>query len=327
MEITHETALNDFREQIAYSIQAYKNHHIDANEVNNIVLGGLGGSGIGAQFAKNFYFDIADKSIDVISDYHLPAYCNKNTLLILASYSGETEETLSLFDEGLALGCKIVVLTSGGALANYAKENKLSLYIIPKGYQPRMALGFSLTYNLLILAELFGIKNVKDELKLAIADFKNANDWKLEAKRIFDYFESQYKDKFVIVCDRLSVALGTRFTQQIQENAKLEGFVQILPENNHNALETYYEKLNSNIVLLNCQVNERVNLRFEFLKDLILKNDINFIEIIFDGHVLSEIFKVVHILDWLSIFLSQKNGADNMKVENISNLKNYLTKN
>ena len=64
-------------------------------------MGGLGGSGIGARFAKNFFYELSDKSIEVVSDYHLPNYIGNRTLLILASYSGETEETLSMLAEGL----------------------------------------------------------------------------------------------------------------------------------------------------------------------------------------------------------------------------------
>ncbi len=322
--ITHEQSLENFSEQIAYALKNYVNHEVDIKSIDTIVLGGLGGSGIGARFVKNFYFELASKPIEVVSDYHLPAYCNNKTLVVLASYSGDTEETLSLYEEAMDLECKIITISSGGQLSKLGVENNQINYLLPNGYQPRMALGFSLTFNLLILGELFAVENVQSELEIAIEEFNNCAEWKEAAVQLMQYFEPSFKDKFVIITERLSEAVGVRFTQQLQENAKLEGYVNILPENNHNALESYYDKNPSNVLLLNCKSNDRVDLRFEFVKTILDKNKIPYATLTFDGKVLSEIFKVVHILDWLSIFLSQKNKANNMSVDNISNLKNYL---
>jgi len=325
--ITHEESLEKFSEQIAFALKTYHPHGIKSAVINNVVLGGLGGSGIGARFVKNFYFDNATAPIEVVSDYHLPVYVNKNTLLVLVSYSGDTEETLSLFNEGLEMGCQIICISSDGKLKELAEMHEFNFYNLPLGYQPRMALGFSLTLNLLILGELFGIENLKDELNVAADEFKHEHEWKESAQVMLDYFKGQINHKFVIFTDRLSEAVGVRFAQQIQENAKLEAFVNILPENNHNVLETYYDNLPSNVILLNGCSNERVDLRFEFLKNILKKNNILFSSIAFDGKVLSEIFKVVHILDWFSILLSDANKVDNMYVNNISELKKYLLKN
>jgi len=325
--ITHEDSLEKFSDQIAFALKSYQPHGIKSEAISNVVLGGLGGSGIGARFVKNFYFDNANVPIEVVSDYNLPLYVNKNTLLVLASYSGETEETLSLFNEGLEMGCQIICVSSGGKLKELAEMHEFNFYNLPLGYQPRMALGFSLTLNLLILGELFGIENLNDELNVAMDEFKNESQWRQSAQEMLDYFKTQINYKFVIFTDRLSEAVGVRFAQQIQENAKLEAFVNILPENNHNVLETYYSKLPSNIILLNGSSNERVDVRFDFLKNILIKNDILFTSITFDGKVLAEIFKVVHILDWFSILLSNANGVDNMSVNNIAELKKYLLKN
>jgi glucose/mannose-6-phosphate isomerase len=325
--ITHEKSLDAFSEQITYAIENYTAHGIDSDSVKNIVMGGLGGSGIGAKFTKSFYYEMAKKSIEVISDYHLPAYVSKKTLLVLASYSGETEETLSLFEEGLAAGCEIITICSGGTLQELSKEHGFKSYTVPTGYQPRMAFGFSFTFNLMIIGEVLGIENVQEELQNAVKAYDDKLEWKNSAKQLFEYFKATISNKFVIVADRNSEPTAIRFAQQIQENAKLEAFVNVLPENNHNVLETYYSKLPSNIVLLNGSSNERVDLRFEFLKTVLDKNKIPYATIVYDGEVIPEIYKTVHILDWLSIFLSSASGANNMEVKNISALKDYLTNN
>jgi glucose/mannose-6-phosphate isomerase len=325
--ITHEESLENFKDQLQYALDNYTSHGIKPEDIDHIVMGGLGGSGIGARFAKNFFYELSDKSIEVVSDYHLPNYIGNRTLLILASYSGETEETLSMLAEGLQANCKIVTISSGGILAEISEENQFKTYAVPEGYQPRMAFGFSSAINFLILADLLGIDNITDEFKHTIKTYENGNDWKESAQRMLNYFDAKVKNKFVIVADRNAEPTATRFAQQIQENAKLEAFVNVLPENNHNVLETYYSALPSNFVLLDGNSNERVTQRFNFLKGVLKENNIPFVTINFDGAVISEIYKTVHILDWFSILLSNKVGADNMQVKNITELKKYLSKN
>jgi len=325
--ITHEEALEQFNTQVQFALDNYTNHGVKPEEIDTIVMGGLGGSGIGARFAKNFYYEVANKPIEVVSDYSLPNYVNERTLLILASYSGNTEETLSMFAEGLEASCKMIIISGGGELTALGQEHDFKTYAVPQGYQPRMAFGFSATFNFLILAEILGVDNIKDELNVTIQSYEESEEWKLSAQKMLNYFDAHIKNKFVIIADRNAEPTATRFVQQLQENAKREAYVNLLPENNHNALESYYSTLPSNIVLLNGNSNERVSLRFEFLKEILNKNNIPFVTIQFDGAVLKEIYKTVHILDWLSVLVSDKVGADNMQVKNIDELKKYLSKN
>lgn len=324
--ITHEQSLENFKDQLQYSLDNYTSHGIKPDEVDHIVMGGLGGSGIGARFAKSFFYELSDKSIEVVSDYHLPNYINDRTLLILASYSGETEETLTMLAEGIQANCKIITISSGGALAEISEENSFKTFSVPTGYQPRMAFGFSSAINFLILADLFGNGNINDEFKHTIQTYENGVEWKDSAQKMLNYFDAKVKNKFVIVADRNAEPTATRLAQQIQENAKLEAFVNVLPENNHNVMETYYSTLPTNFILLDGNSNERVTQRFDFLKGVLKEHKIPFITIHFDGAVLSEIYKTVHILDWFSILLSNKVGADNMQVKNIMELKKYLSK-
>ena len=114
-------------------------------------MGGLGGSGIGALIAKNWFYDKCSTPIEAVADYHLPTYINRKTLVILNSYSGNTEETLSMFEEAKAAGCHIIIITSGGKLKELAEANNLHTYPLNGGYQPRMTIGFGLSYLLMII--------------------------------------------------------------------------------------------------------------------------------------------------------------------------------
>ena len=162
MNEQHE-ALKKFNHQINYAVNNYSGHGLKAENFSNVLIGGLGGSGIGGRITKTIFMDKFPLPVEVIADYRLPAYVNEKTLVILASYSGNTEETLTQFDEVKKRGSKVIILTSGGRLADLAKENNLKTYFLETGFQPRMALGFSLTYLVQIFAELMG-QEIKAEL-------------------------------------------------------------------------------------------------------------------------------------------------------------------
>lgn len=321
--ITHEIALGDFFHQIDYAISNYKQHGLKADRFSNVIIGGLGGSGIGGRIAKAYFADKASLPIEVYSDYKLPEYASSKSLIILSSYSGLTEETLAMYEEAVKKGSTLLVITSGGTLKDWAAAAGITIYEVETGFQPRMALGFSLSYNLLILGELFGI-DVKSNLRDTGSIYTNAAAEQEKAMAMLDYFNNRLDHKFVIVADNPTEAIGIRFCQQIQENAKIEAFINVLPEANHNAFETYYGLLPSNFIFINSQTNDRNNGRFAYLKQLLERQGNTVFEIKLKDAGLIELFRTIYMTDWFSIYLSNRKGADNMSVPNISGLKSFL---
>lgn len=322
-QINHEFALTNFYNQIQFSLDNFKSHGLKSSQFDNIVICGLGGSGIGGRIAKSYFSDKANLPIEVYSDYQLPAYTSSKSLVILSSYSGLTEETLAMYEEARSKSCTIVCITSGGTLLEWVKRDNVAYYIVETGYQPRMALGFSLTYNLLILSELFGI-DLLPELKSISSIYSNLKAEQDRANAMIDCFSNQLNNKFTIVADGVTESIGIRFCQQIQENAKVEAFINVLPEANHNVFETYYGALPTNFIFINSQTNDRNKGRFAYLKELLEKQGNTIFEINLDNASLTELFKTIYMTDWFSIFLSNKKGADNMTVPNISGLKTFL---
>lgn len=322
-QITHEIALENFNHQVNYALNGYKQHGLKASDFTNVIIAGLGGSGIGGRIAKTYFSDKSNLPIEVYSDYALPAYASANSLIILSSYSGLTEETLAMYAKAKSVGASILCITSGGTLLEWANADNVMTYMVEVGYQPRMALGFSLTYNLLILGELFGI-DLSNELKNLESVYANSSAERSRAKEMLEFFNNGLDNKFVIVTDTVTEAIGVRFCQQIQENAKLEAFVNVLPEANHNVFETYYGKLPSNFIFMNSLTNDRNIGRFGYLKQLLEKYDNKVYELNVPGGSIHEIYKTIHMNDWFSIYLSNARGADNMSVPNISGLKSFL---
>lgn len=322
--ITHEIALESFYHQVNYALEHYTKHNLKASDFSNVIIAGLGGSGIGGRIAKAYYADKASLPIEVYSDYQLPSYTSAKTLVILSSYSGLTEETLAMYEKATKIGCRILCITSGGTLLELATASKLPLYPVETGYQPRMALGFSLTYNLMILGELFGIE-VKPELERTKAEiYDNLAANQDDARKMLSFFEKTIDNKFVVIADNATEAVGVRFCQQIQENAKVEAFINVMPEANHNAFETYYGLLPTNFILINSNTNDRNNGRFAYMKQLLEKQGNMVYEISLKNASLGELFRTIYMTDWFSIFLSNRKGADNMSVPNISGLKTFL---
>jgi glucose/mannose-6-phosphate isomerase len=322
-EITHEISLDNFHHQITWSIQNYCSHGLNSSAFNNVVIGGLGGSGIGGRIARLATINQFPLPIEVFSAYNLPAYANEKTLVILCSYSGNTEETLAMYREAKTKGCTMICLASGGKIMQQAQEDNIPCYKIETGYQPRMTLGYSLSTLLLILSDLIGI-DVKNKLSNT-ANLLTKNDGlKDEANDIINVFRQTISDKFVVICDPDFEAIAIRFCQQIQENAKGEAFITVLPEANHNVIESYQDTQNTNFILLNSGNNSRTNLRFQFLKSLLEEQNNRIYTFAESGSDIQRLFEVIHILDWVSIYASNLRNADNMHVHIIMRLKGFL---
>lgn len=322
MNVQHE-ALKQFSYQIEFALNNYSAHGMDINKYTNVMIGGLGGSGIGGRITKNIFMNEFPLPIECIADYTLPAYVGKNTLVILGSYSGNTEETLYMFDEVKKRECDMIILTGGGKLGAHATANNIKQYYLEPGFQPRMALGFSLTYLVQIFAEFIN-KEVATTLKQIATKVKNTTPYEEEMMVAFEALKSKVSNKFIVVTDAYFEATGIRFAQQIQENAKHEAFVSVLPEANHNMIETYYGDLPSLYILINSNSNARVGARFEFLTNLLEVENHKVINMAVNEFNIEAVYEMIHRLDWLSLYVADFRRVDSLNVPNIASLKEYL---
>lgn len=322
MNEQHE-ALKKFSYQINYAINNYKPHGLKATDFSNIIIAGLGGSGIGGQIVKAYFLNDMPVPVNCVADYNLPAYANKKTLVITASYSGNTEETIAVFNDAKTRGCKVLALTTGGKLEELASANNVHTLKIEAGFQPRMALGFSLTYLVMLMGELIG-KEYKEELNNIATTLAETEPYHEEADAMFQEIRSRIKSKFVVLADGPLEPVAIRFAQQIQENAKHECFVHALPEMNHNVIESYYDTLDSVFFVLNASQNERVNLRFDFITGLLEVENHKVLTMQLEQYNLISIYELIHRLDWVSLMVADERRVDSLNVPNIMSLKEYL---
>jgi len=299
-----------------------------AKKISNVFISGLGGSGIGGTIVSELTAMETSVPITVGKGYFIPKFVNQNTLVIISSYSGNTEETLNCLNLALKRKAKIVCVTSGGKIAEIARKKKLDLITIPGGNPPRACLGYSLTQQFFILSH-FGIigNKFKTQLKSAIELIeKEKQDIISEAKQVAEKLNGKTP---IIYTTTNYEGVAIRFRQQLNENAKILCGHHVIPEMNHNELVGWASGSDriSVIILRDKDEYERNNVRIEINKGVMVKYTSNITEVWSKGK--SQIEKaiyLIHLVDWASLFLSELRSVDAVEVNVIDMLKGELSK-
>jgi glucose/mannose-6-phosphate isomerase len=239
-------SIEQLPDQISDAHQVTKdmnNHHL-LSEIDNVVVTGMGGSALGARVIRHLAGSYLTRPLEIVSDYHLPGYVNNRTLVVLSSYSGNTEETLSCATEALHKGSKLAVVASGGDLAQFASLHQCPSYIINPVYnpsnQPRMAIGYAITGQIGLLnsygllgSYTLNIENITRSLRESAEKFlpESANNPAIQLASA-----SLHKTIFLVSAEHLVGAVHV-VNNQINENSKNLTVELVLPELNHHYME------------------------------------------------------------------------------------------
>ena len=319
------------------SIFSFPDHILDALKINNnffsknktyssVVIAGQGGSAIGGYLIFDL-LDLKNIGIPVFINkgYTLPSWVNTDTLLIISSYSGNTEETISVLNQGIQNTCQIVCLCSGGQILDMAKKNRLEYLLLPKGFQPRVALAYSIVqlFQILCYKKILNKNSDLDkDLFIKAAFFLKENQDNIVKKA--HYLVDKIKDKNTIMyCSSNFFASALRFKQQLNENAKSHCWFNIIPEMNHNEIVAWSKKYNNIFplfisTLLDINENKkRISLTIKHVSEY---SDLEVI--IPEGDSLFfQTFYLIHLFDFISIFLAKRKGIDPSKIDAIDQLK------
>jgi glucose/mannose-6-phosphate isomerase len=296
--------------------------------VQNVLICGLGGSGIGGTIVAELVAAEAKAPVNVCKGYFIPAYVDRHTLVIISSYSGDTEETLNALQLALEKDAKVVCITSGGKIAAIAKEKGLDHFIVPGGMPPRSCLGFSLTLLFFTLEFHSVIGNsflaqFKKGIELLRSDLDKIQK---EAQEVANRIAGKTP---VIYTTTYNEGLAVRLRQQLNENSKILCWHHVFPELNHNELVGWTEKHEDHAVLILRDHDEyaRNNSRIEISKEVFVKYTPHIIEIYSKGNsVIEKALYLIHLGDWLSCYLADKRGVDAVEVSVINHLKSELSK-
>jgi len=305
------------------------------SDVRNIVVTGMGGSAIGGDLAAALLADELKVPMNVHRDYGLPAYVGRDSLVIVSSYSGNTEETLSSFEEARKRGAKVLALTTGGKIAELARASNYPVVTFSYKAQPRAALGYSLGLVLGVLTKLGFAHDLSDDIEAALSDLAKLEERVHEGARTNDAkrmaLELQGRIPFAYGAGVLGV-MARRVKGQWNENAKNWAAFDVMSELNHNAVVGFEhppiaKEALTVLLLRSDRDNPRHKLRFEVTRELLDRSRIPHKTLQFAGrNMLSEVLQMVLFTDYVSFYIALLNGADPTPVKSIDYLKDRLAK-
>jgi glucose/mannose-6-phosphate isomerase len=300
-----------------------------------IILAGMGGSAIGGELLKDWTRDKIAVPIEVCREYSLPAYANKNTLVFVVSYSGETEESLSLFLDAIKRKCMTVCISSGGLLHEFSEKLNFPHLCVPSGMAPRATLPY-LFMPLPILLEKIGlVSDVTSEISETIKILKRVSDSNSPEKPFNDNFAKKLASS---ICGTVPVVYGfgfyrsvaQRLKTQFNENSKFPAKWEFFPELNHNEIvgwEAVKElaKYFSVILIRDKDEPEAMRQRIQATKELIYTESVKVFEIQSVGKsMFAKMSSVICTGDFTSVYLAIMRGIDPTPVETITLLKEKM---
>lgn len=309
---------------------------LEFESFHSVVIAGMGGSAIAGDLLRSYLYGTIQIPFSVIRHYRLPGFVNKKTLVICSSYSGDTEETLAAYDNAFDRGAKLIVITSGGKLANKAEHDGIPVIMIKGGLPPRAALGYSFAALLAVASRIGLCGDQYPEPEQAIGSLKR---W------MGNYGPDKQNNPAIMLAEKISGkipiiyagferfdAVATRFKGQLNENAKSHAFVNIFPEMCHNEL-VGWQKLHDldkkliAIIIRDTQEHKRIRIRMEIVSDYLREKDFEVVILESQaGTELERMFYFIQYFDFTSYYLALLQGLDPYPIAPIDYLKNKLSK-
>lgn len=328
-----DVLINTYKQvEFAWS-NSFSLSRLKRKKFNSVVVTGLGGSAISADLMQNFLSGELKIPLIVNRNYSLPGSFDEKTLLIVSSYSGNTEETVSVFKEALKKSSNILCITTGGQVEKIAAQKKVPVVKVLKGFQPRYSLGLSFFSLLKVLQELEIIKDQTRIVKQIIKIWKEAGETlSSEGNYAFKIAEKITGHIPVIysVSD-LTSAVGYRLKCQFNENSKLHAFANQFPELNHNEIvgwESFLEKQMSAILIniLDKSYHPQVKKRFQITSEVISKTKIDIIDLQSNQKDFKlRLMDLIYLGDWITYYSAVIRGYNPSEIDNIDYLKKKLS--
>lgn len=303
---------------------------------NRVIVCGMGGSALAADILRMTAKYLKVKvSLHIHRNYGLPYWANKNCLVVSVSYSGNTEETLSAFQEALKRKLPQVSITSGGRLSSVSERKNIPLAKIPSGLPPRMSLGLQFSALATILSNCklldFDLKNISS-LEKKLQPERLEKKGKLLARKL--------KNKIpIIYASYQNKELARIWKIKFNENSKVPAFANYFPELNHNEL-VGFEKISSFsacaggqssifkpyvLILRDPADHPKTQKRMRLTADILRKKKVavDFIEINGKDN-LSKVFSNLLLSDWASYHLALNYKVDPSPVKIVEDFKQRM---
>ncbi len=296
-----------------------------------LVVAGMGGSSVGGRLAAGALGPRLRRPLALAMGYDIPSWIGGETLVLCASYSGTTEETLATYDAAKAAGAPRLVATTGGPLAERARADGVPVVPLPGGFQPRAAVGYSLVTALEAAALCGAAPSLRDEIEAAAAQAAElAREWGPsgaedgDAKRLARALHGTIP---VITGAGLTASVAYRWKSQINENAEIPAFASKLPEHDHNEIVGWAgaDRRLGAVFLEDPEGDERAARRIEVTAELATEGAAVVERVTARGATrLERLVSLVLLGDLVSLYLAVLRGVDPVHVQAIDTLKERL---
>lgn len=299
---------------------------------DNVVVAGVGGSALPTDVLNDAFADQLRIPVRVWRHYGLPSSVSESTLVIACSFSGSTEETLSAIEDLPSLAPNVVVITAGGRLSELAKERRYPLILLPvqgepKGFQPRSAFGYIVTYMARVLHAVGFLSDPVPMLERA-RGFLRETDVRPPADETALWLGDRIPVVYTDEIHHMSVARITKI--KFNENSKRPAFFNAYPELNHNEMIGFNAKLGEFGVLYlhDPSSHPRVQQRFKVMERAFAEEGLQhvaFREWVMPGSSrIERVFSALMFADWCSYTLALLSGIDPTPVDLVEHFKQLL---
>lgn len=320
-------SVEEFAKQCVHAYDDASKIEVPASykNINKIIMTGMGGSGLGARIIEGIYGLELKTPFTHLHDYDLPSWVDGKTLVICSAFSGETEEPVQTTKQAYEKNCKLMTIGSGGTIIELAKKYNAPYYQIVPTYnpskQPRMAIGYSVVGQLMMVAKTGVIKFAKDEINHLVKAMANVVDeckisvetTKNPAKQIA---LKMYQKNVIFVASRHLVGAAHTTKNQLNENSKNFSTIFEIPELNHHLMEglKYPDSNKKDIIFYFAESDlypERIRKRYLITEDVVKQNKVDYV--VYkpkSKDPLVQVFEYVQFGGYVSYYLAMLNNLD-----------------
>jgi len=296
-----------------------------SKKFDSLLIAGMGGSALPGNILDMWLKTLKiGLPLNIHRDYGLPEIADERTLVICISNSGDTEETLSAFEEAKKKGMSIAAIASGGKLINLCQKHKIPYAKIPSGYPTRMAQGFLFAALMRIL---LNCELVREGLGGILELEKNLEPLKFEVQG--KKLAKKLKGKIPVIYSSARLKHLARIWKiNFNENSKIPSYFNYFPELNHNEISSFENGKNLAVIILrDSNENKKILQRMELTAEMIAKkgNEVYTIDLA-DKEILSKIFSSLILSNWVSYYLALEYGIDPISVNMQESVKAALQK-
>lgn len=313
----------------------------DYKNVENVVVSGMGGSALGARIIDSYIVDKIRLPIEIYTEYHLPNYVNKNTLVISYSYSGNTEETVNATFEAIKKDAKVFCITTGGKIADIAHKEKIPVYefnpINNPSKEPRMSLGYSIGVYLSLFHKLGFVtidRNKIDDAINSMYEFLTEFHENIPNDKNLAYKYAMSLKNYipVFIASEHLYGIAHAIKNQLNENSKTFALLFDIPELNHHLLEGLKNpsKIKKDLKFLFFNSNsysQKIQKRHKITSEIIEKNGFDFLFYTPRSETkLKQLFEVFILGSFISYYLAKFYQEDPLSIPWVDYFKEKLAR-